>query len=329
MKKVILSLIILTAFTAVLYGQEEFEPIQAGAANFLTIPTNASSAAMGGTGVAVENNDQAIFYNGATTLLNDSRKGGITYNFTPWMRDYESGYSLNSVAGFYKIDKRNALLAGFRYYNYPKVNYKTQETNPTKNIHPKEFAVDLGYARELYSNLALSATLRYIHSDMGNIGDAKSANAIAFDIGAFYKKEMRFLQDANWGLGIQFAHIGSKIKYLDTKEHIPTLAKFGGSVYLPFSNIHKLMATTDLGYRFTPSDVSSINVSVGAEYTLLNHFMLRGGYHYGDKEKADESYGTAGLGVKCQGAHLDFSWLFAESESPLKNTFWISLGYLF
>lgn len=49
--------------------------------------------------------------------------------------------------------------------------------------------------------------------------------------------------------------------------------------------MHRLMMTADLGYRLAPSDVQAVNVSVGAEYTLAEHFMFRGGYHYGDKER--------------------------------------------
>lgn len=57
--------------------------------------------------------------------------------------------------------------------------------------------------------------------------------------------------------------------------------------------------------------------------------MLRGGYHYGDKNKGDASYATAGAGVEYAGVHLDFAWMFAGHECLARNTFWISLGYSF
>ena len=59
------------------------------------------------------------------------------------------------------------------------------------------------------------------------------------------------------------------------------------------------------------------------------HLMLRGGYHYGDKNKGDASYATAGAGVEYAGVHLDFAWMFAGHECLARNTFWISLGYSF
>lgn len=331
MKKEILCTLFLISAIWNVNAQDELEPINTGGANFLTITPDARSAGMGGTGVTLAGNDNAIFYNAATTLLNDERTGGVTYTYIPWMRDSESGYSLNTAGGFYKIDKKNVLLAGFRYYKYPKMGLMAEEAEDAGSIHPKELSIDIGYAREITQNLAISGTFRYIRSDMGSFENAKKANAVAFDAGALYKRNINITgtRDAGWAVGFQFSNIGSKIKYQDSKEYLPMMAKLGGSVDLAFSRTHKLSVATDLGYRLVPSDVTSFNAGAGAEYTLAEHFMFRGGYHYGDKNKGDASYATAGLGINFGGAHLDFSWLFAESDNPWKNTFRISAGYSF
>lgn len=328
MKRIFICTFILTLTTWNVKAQDDLAPINTGVANFLTITPDARSAGMGGVGVALPGNNNAIFQNGATTLLNN-QTAGATYTFTPYMRDYETGYSLNSIGGYYKIGKRNVILAGFRYYNYPKMEGIEGSEATNKAFRPKEWAIDLGYARQIIQNLAVSATVRLIHSDMGSFGGAKSANAVAFDLGAVYQKDFHFMNGASWTAGLQVSNVGSKIKYLNTKESLPALVKAGGSVDLSFTHIHRLVIAADLGYRMVPSDVQSLQVSTGAEYILMEHFRFRGGYHYGDKEKGDTSYATAGLGVSCCGAQLDFSWLFAEKESPLKNTFWVSLGYSF
>lgn len=103
--------------------------------------------------------------------------------------------------------------------------------------------------------------------------------------------------NASWTAGVQFSNLGSKVKYLNTKESLPAFVKAGGSVDLSFNQNHRLIVAADLGYRMIPSDVRSLGVSAGAEYTLVEHFKFRGGYHYGDKKKGDASYATAGLGV--------------------------------
>ena len=45
--------------------------------------------------------------------------------------------SLHTLGGFYKIDEKNVILAGFRYYNYPKLG--VLETGG-ESIRPKELA---------------------------------------------------------------------------------------------------------------------------------------------------------------------------------------------
>ncbi|MCD7901010.1 MAG: PorV/PorQ family protein [Bacteroides sp.] len=328
MKKIIVSIFFLSFTTWTAKGQNEMKPINTGAANFLTIAPDAQGAATGGAGVAVTGRDHTIFYNAAGALLDNTRKGGVTATFAPWMRGQESGHSLNSLAGFYKIDNKNALLASVRYYHYPKIEEITGG-EITGKIHPKELAIDIGYARELFQNFAVSATFRYVYSNMGNIGEAKNASAVAFDIGALYKQAFSMMPEGSWALGLTVSNIGSKIKYLDTKEDLPAVAKLGGSVDLPFSNNHRIMLVADFGYRFLPSDIKAANVSAGLEYTLMQHLMFRGGYHYGDTDKGDNSYGTAGLGINYLGGHVDFTWLFAQNDSPLKNSFWVSLGFSF
>lgn len=72
--------------------------------------------------MAISRGNNAVFHNGAATLSEAMHKGGVTYTYSPWMRDYESGYSLHSLGGFYKINKRNAILLGFRYFGYPEMD---------------------------------------------------------------------------------------------------------------------------------------------------------------------------------------------------------------
>ena len=88
----------------------------------MTISRKPARTTLGGAGVAISRRNNAVFHNGAATLSEAMHKGGVTYTYSPWMRDYESGYSLHSLGGFYKINKRNAILLGFRYFGYPEMD---------------------------------------------------------------------------------------------------------------------------------------------------------------------------------------------------------------
>lgn len=328
MKRILFSILSLACSVWNVAAQEEFTAINTGAANFLTLTTDARSAGMGGAGITLSDNSNAIFHNGAIAVISP-QQGGFSYTYAPIMRDHESGYSLNSIGGFYKIDSRHAILGGFRYYHYPEIELISEKESASQSFRPKEWVIDLGYAYQIIPNLAVSATAKLIHSDMGDFGNAKSANAIAFDLGAIYQKHFRFLNDASWAAGFQVSNIGSKIKYLNTKESLPAFVKVGGSVNVSFTPVHRLIIASDLGYRLSPSDTQSIGVSVGGEYIFAEHLKFRGGYHYGDKKKGDPSYSTAGLGIHYHGAQIDFSWLFAEKDNLMRNSYWLSLGYAF
>ena len=101
----------------------------------------------------------------------------------------------------------------------------------------------MGYARELIKNLSVSATFRYIYSDMGKVGNDRGASTVAFDLGAFYTKRLPGWKGRGWSAGLQVSNLGPKIKYPKSSESLPMMAKVGGSVDLPFSQMHRLMMT--------------------------------------------------------------------------------------
>ena len=265
MKRILFVFIIPLLTTWSAKAQEELAPINTGVANFLTLTTDARSAGMGGANVALSESNNAIFYNAASSVIN-TQTCGVGYSFAPVMRAFESGYSLNSIGAFYKLDKRNVILAGFRYYHYPKVEgIAIDDENTLNGFHPKEWSIDVSYAREIIPNLAVSLTTRFIHSDMGTFGGAKSANAFAFDLGAIYQQDFDFMEKASWTTGLQVSNIGSKIKYLNTSENLPAFAKIGGSADVSFTPIHRQIATVDIGYIISPADIRSPSFSTGAE----------------------------------------------------------------
>lgn len=60
MKRIGLYLFIIGITFIKAYGQEDSGPVNTGAANYLTIPVDARSAAMGGAGVAISRGNNAV-----------------------------------------------------------------------------------------------------------------------------------------------------------------------------------------------------------------------------------------------------------------------------
>lgn len=311
----------------ILHAQEELAPVNAGAANFLTLPTSARSAGMGGAGTALPGSVDAVFQNAATSVFTPKR-GGLGYSFAPVMRQYESGHALHSLSGFYKLNLKNVILGGFRYYRYPSVDFLMSDERMSKEIRPKEWAIDLGYACEVVPHLSLSVTARMIHSDLGSFGESQSANTAAFDLGIAYHRRIHSLKGASWTATVRLANLGAKLEYPNSSESLPTLVKAGGAIEVPVNPRNRFALAADVGYRMAPSEVQAASFGVGAEYKWRKYFQLRGGYHYGDEKKGDSSYATAGAGVCLKNIQVDFSYLFAEDENALRDSYWISVGYV-
>lgn len=51
--------------------------------------------------------------------------------------------------------------------------------------------MEAGYAYEVIKNLSVSATFKYLFSDMGKIGNSNGASSVAFDLGILYKREIK------------------------------------------------------------------------------------------------------------------------------------------
>lgn len=295
------------------------------AASFLGITPDARSAGMGGVGTALSPDAFSFYHNAATTLFSQ-KKGSVAFSYTPWMRDLVSGSTLYSVGGFYKIGHKQSVVAGFRSFSHPDMNISDENGNITDKFTPKEWVLDLGYSRLLTKNLSVALTLHYIHSDMGSYNGADAASAVTFDFGMYYQRKTNLVDSATWSVGLQVANIGSKIKYSDTKYDLPGKISLGGALNLPFSKNHILNCALDFGYQMIPSGSSNFYAGIGAEYTCMKYGVLRAGYHLGDKDKGYDSYGSLGCGVRYHYISGDFSYLLAGSDSPLKNSYQLTIG---
>ena len=77
MKRIGLYLFIIGITFTKAYGQEDSGPVNTGAANYLTIPVDARSAAMGGAGVAISRENKTVFHKSAATISDAMHNGGI------------------------------------------------------------------------------------------------------------------------------------------------------------------------------------------------------------------------------------------------------------
>ena len=128
-----------------------------GAALFPELTPDVRGVGMGNSGVASSANAFSIWRNAAKNVFSD-RKAEVAYSFTPWMRELASGSNLHALAGYYGLDDKQGIQAGFRYINRPDVE------RAGAVYTPKDWSIDLGYARKLTEGLSVGATARFVRS---------------------------------------------------------------------------------------------------------------------------------------------------------------------
>ncbi len=157
----------------------------AGAVQFPDLTPDVRGVGMGNTGVASSANAFSVWRNAAKSVFSD-KKAEIGYSFTPWMRELTGGNDLHGVGGYYNIDDKQGITAGFRYFKHAKIDLL--ENNGT--FTPKDWSVEAGYARQLVKGLSVGATVRFVHSDLSGVEKEAIANAAAFDLGVYYRHSL-------------------------------------------------------------------------------------------------------------------------------------------
>ncbi len=298
-----------------------FAQDNSGAALFPELTPDVRGVGMGNTGVASDANAFSIWRNAAKSVLSGKRMEAA-YSFTPWMRELKDNEDLHAVAGYYNLDEKQGLIAGFRFYKHAAVDLGSGGDS----FAPKEMSIDLGYARKLVDGLSVGATLRYVRSDMSGVDKDAVANAVAVDLGVYYQRRLSGVL-SNWAVGMQASNFGSKIDYGYGKYDQPAKVTAGGMVDFTFNEQHRLQGTLDIGCRVLPS--SCWEGAMGVEYTAFKLVSVRGGYHYSEKSDLKQRYGTLGCGINLYHVRADFAYLLPETGSFLKNTWQLSLGIEF
>lgn len=282
--------------------------------SFVDISNNPVSVAMGNTYVAGSGNAFSFFENLSSVGLSD-HKAALGYSYRPWMNDWTSGYALNSFAGYFQFKERHALSVGVRMFSNPSVSLFDDNGNAAGEFKPKESSYGIGYTYRINERTALSATVNYLTSELG---DGYKGNAVFTDLGfrtSFKKLDVGFL----------VRNLGSKISFDGNEVGLPMTFVSGGSYGYSLSEKHALKGNFDLGYT-TTDDNSGIFSGLGLQYGYNSLVYLRTGYRYAAEEIGFSAF-SAGGGLHILGGSVDFAWLFADNA--LRNNYCVSMSWRF
>lgn len=233
----------------------------------LSIAPDARSAGMGDIGVATDPDLNSQYWNAAKYAYMQSA-GGITANYTPWLRKLGvSDLDLAHIAGYYNFgDLAGGIGASFTYFSMGDVELTTADGQPMNlTARPYELAVDLSYYRKLHEYVSMAVTLRFLFSDMNNGitqstsgmsgTDLHPAATAAADIALFYKQPIDIPMGTSYfNLGFTLKNLGGKMAYSDDiNNFIPASMNIGATYELPFDKYNRLTFSLEANKMLVPS----------------------------------------------------------------------------
>jgi hypothetical protein len=325
---------------------------------FLRISPDARAGGMGDVGVATSPDANAGFWNIGKVAFNTS-KGGISANYTPWLKDVANDVYLASIAGYFKFDDNQALHASLRYFSLGDIQFTDAQGNSLNTFKPREFGIDVGYSRKLSSKAGLGLTLRYINSDLAsgssNGSNYKAGSSVAADLGFYY--DNKSASGNGWTFGATMTNLGAKIAYTDNadqKDFIPANLGLGTTYTRKFNDMNSITFGLDINKLLVPTpplnptaqditdyrsksvpgswfssfgdapdgfseELKEFQISIGAEYWYNNQFAVRAGYFHEDGSKGNRRYFTMGLGLKYNIFGLNFAYLLPSGSGVNRN----------
>lgn len=225
----------------------------------LLIAPDSRAGAMGDLGATSKPDANSIHWNAAKLSFTE-KKAGLSFSYTPWLRQIVSDIKLMYLSGYYKIDDRSTIGGSLTYFSLGSIDFSSEEGISTGTYKPNEFAFDLAYSMKLSNNFSLSLTGRYIRSDLTqgqNVGTTQThaANAAAADLGLYYQNKLNIDLPSEYAFGLQISNLGTKISYSDNMESsfLPANLRLGGRYTMDFDQFNNLSLMVDLNKLLVPT----------------------------------------------------------------------------
>ncbi|MFW5755057.1 MAG: type IX secretion system outer membrane channel protein PorV [Tangfeifania sp.] len=227
---------------------------------FLSITPDSRAGGIGDAGVGTTPDLNSQHWNPAKYAFIDSETG-VSLSYSPWLRALVDDINLAYLVGYKKIDEFQTVSSSLRYFSLGDIIFTSDFGEPMGQQSPNEFAIDLGYTRQLSEEFAGAVAVRYIRSDLTggqliNGVESHAGNSYAADVAFYYHNEFRANRKDNiFSAGINIQNIGAKISYTDgeVKDFIPTMLKLGAAYTTELDQYNMFSFTVEANKLLVPT----------------------------------------------------------------------------
>jgi hypothetical protein len=290
---------------------------------FLSVPVDARSAAMGEAMTTVPGYSLSMFHNPATMALMTSFSD-FSFNQSEWIYDikYTSGsVALNPFNGLYGTLGFSVLSVNYGDFIGTMVDPKSDKGYIDTGIFsPTAFSFGVAYAKSLSDRFAVGGHFKYVNQELGNstlpVGDVKDgvaestkdvSNKVgvwAIDFGTVYQTGFKSL-----AFGMTVRNFSQEAKFQTEGFQLPLTFTIGLSMNVfdfisGMSDMHKMVVSVDALHPRAYAE----RLNIGGEYVFMDMLALRAGYLY----NYDERDFTVGFGVQkffqTRGFAIDYAY---------------------
>lgn len=234
---------------------------------FLNLSTSARVTALGGTLIAVSDDDAALAYSNPAAL-NPAMSNQLTFNHHFHLGNVQNGYF-----GFAHHQKnwKTTFHGGIQYINYGDFSSTDEIGNVFGTFEAKEMAIAVGAGRQLSDHYHIGANLRYINSRL----EGYQSNGLAVDLAAMYRDTAKRLN-----IALVFKNAGRQLTTYTPgiREPLPFEIQLGLSHKLKYLPLRLSATATHLerwSIRYDDPDAVTSTFLTDEEQTGPSPFILQ------------------------------------------------------
>ncbi len=294
---------------------------------FLQEPVTARLAALGTSVAAINDNDITIGF-ANPSLINAQMNNDLSLAYV----NYFAGFNYGLVQFSHTFHKAGSFLIGIQFMNYGKFDYANAAGNRGGTFGAADYALNIGWGRQLSSRFFIGATGKLIYSYL----ESYHSFGLAVDVAGTYQSA------TNWVFSLVAANAGIQLNpYVPGAPTAPLPFDLSLSLskkleHVPFRIIlaYDHLEKWNLSYYNTanpPGGVDPVTGNpvpltgfskfsdrlmrhfiFGGEFLLGKHLILRGSYNYRRRQELSirQRVGMVGFawGLELKISHFRFSY---------------------
>jgi hypothetical protein len=235
---------------------------------FMAITPDSRAGGMGDAGTALSASSTSIYWN--TSMLNFAKdKSEISLSYTPWLRQLTNDIHLSYLAGYYKINDRNAVGGALRYFSLGEITFTDVSGNVIRDDKPSEFELTGAYAFRLADRLSIGINGKFAYSNLTGGLTVQGVNTKPGIVGATDLSFTYYNEDARIGgtkgvytFATTINNIGNKVAYSDlqSRDFIPMNLKIGNSFKAEFDKYNNVVFSLDIQKLLVPTPAYFANI---------------------------------------------------------------------